>query len=69
VSAKVVRSHFQILEDTMLGFRVAPWRKSKTRRMIETEKFYLVDVGVANYLGRRTPREGTPEFGKGGTRP
>jgi len=64
VSAKVVRSYFQILEDTLLGFRVASWRKSKTRRMIETEKFYLFDVGVANYLGRRTPREGTPEFGK-----
>ena len=64
VSAKVVRSYFQILEDTLLGFRVAPWRKSKTRRMIETEKFYLFDVGVANYLSRRIPREGTPEFGK-----
>ena len=64
VSAKVVRSYFQILEDTLLGFRVASWRKSKTRRMIETEKFYLFDVGVANYLGRRTPREGTPEFGQ-----
>ncbi|MEI8188731.1 MAG: DUF4143 domain-containing protein [candidate division NC10 bacterium] len=64
VSAKVVRGYFQILEDTLLGFRVAPWRKSKTRRMIETEKFYLFDVGVANYLSRRTPREGTPEFGK-----
>jgi predicted AAA+ superfamily ATPase len=64
VSAKVVRGYFQILEDTLLGFRVAPWRKSKTRRMIETEKFYLFDVGVATYLSRRTPREGTPEFGK-----
>lgn len=64
VSAKVVRSYFQILEDTLLGFRVASWRKSKTRRMIETEKFYLFDVGVATYLSRRTPREGTPEFGK-----
>ncbi len=64
VSAKVVRSYFQILEDTLLGFRVASWRRSKTRRMIETEKFYLFDVGVANYLSRRTPREGTPEFGK-----
>jgi predicted AAA+ superfamily ATPase len=64
VSAKVVRSYFQILEDTLLGFRVASWRKSKTRRMIETEKFYLFDVGVANYLSRRAPREGTPEFGK-----
>lgn len=64
VSAKVVRGYFQILEDTLLGFRLAPWRKSRTRRMIETEKFYLFDIGVANYLSRRTPREGTPEFGK-----
>ena len=64
VSAKLVRSYFQILEDTLLGFRVPPWRKSRTRRMIETEKFYLFDVGVTNYLSRRTPREGTPEFGK-----
>ncbi|MBI4536597.1 MAG: ATP-binding protein [candidate division NC10 bacterium] len=64
VSAKVVRNYFQILEDTLLGFRVGSWRKSKTRRMIETEKFYLFDIGVANYLSRRVPREGTPEFGK-----
>ena len=64
VSAKVVRNYFQILEDTLLGFRIPPWRKAKKRRLIETEKFYLFDVGVANYLGRRTPRIGTPEFGK-----
>jgi predicted AAA+ superfamily ATPase len=64
VSAKVVRSYFQILEDTLLGFRLAPWGKARRRRLIETEKFYLFDVGVANYLARRAPREGTPEFGK-----
>jgi predicted AAA+ superfamily ATPase len=64
VSAKVVRSYFQILEDTLLGFRLAPWRKARRRRLIETEKFYFFDVGVANYLARRSPRIGTPEFGK-----
>lgn len=64
VSAKVVRSYFQILEDTLLGFRISPWRKAKNRRLIETEKFYLFDVGVTNYLSRRTPRVGTSEFGK-----
>ena len=63
VSAKVVRNYFQILEDTLLGFRTQPWRKVKNRRLIETEKFYLFDVGVTNYLARRTPRIGTPEFG------
>ena len=63
VSAKVVRNYFQILEDTLLGFRIQPWRKVKNRRLIETEKFYLFDVGVANYLARRSPGIGTPEFG------
>jgi predicted AAA+ superfamily ATPase len=64
VSAKVVRGYFQILEDTLLGFRIAPWSKSKHRRMVETEKFYLFDVGICNYLARRAPVFGTPEFGK-----
>ena len=64
VSAKVVRNYFQILEDTLLGFRIKPWRKIRNRRLIETEKFYLFDVGVSNYLARRAPRIGTPEFGK-----
>jgi uncharacterized protein len=64
VSHKVVRTYFDILEDTYLGFRVAPWKKSKNRRMITTEKFYLFDVGVTNYLARRAVQPGTPEFGK-----
>jgi uncharacterized protein len=64
VSAKVVRNYFGILEDTLLGFRVPPWTRSRNRRLIQTEKFYLFDVGIANYLARRAPREGTPEFGK-----
>jgi predicted AAA+ superfamily ATPase len=64
VSHKVVRTYFDILEDTYLGFRIPPWKKSKNRRMITTEKFYLFDVGVANYLARRQPKIGSQEFGK-----
>ena len=64
VSAKVVRSYFQILEDTLLGFRLQPWRKMKNRRLIETEKFYLFDIGLGNYLSQRQPKVGTAEFGK-----
>jgi predicted AAA+ superfamily ATPase len=64
LSQKQVRAYFDILEDTLLGFRLQPWRKSKNRRMILTEKFYLFDVGVANYLIGRTPTMQTPEFGK-----
>jgi len=64
VSSKVVRNYFDILESTMLGFRISPWRSSKNRRLISAEKFYLFDTGIANYLARRKPAEGTPEFGK-----
>jgi len=64
VSHKVVRTYFDILEDTYLGLRVQPWKKSKTRRLISTEKFYLFDVGVTNYLARRKPQAGSREFGK-----
>jgi predicted AAA+ superfamily ATPase len=64
VSHKVVRTYFDILEDTYLGFRIPPWKKSKNRRMITTEKFYLFDVGVANYLAKRQPKIGSQEFGK-----
>jgi predicted AAA+ superfamily ATPase len=64
VSAKVIRNYFQILEDTLLGHRLMPWKKTPDRRLIETEKFYLFDVGVSNYLARRQPQYSTPEFGK-----
>ncbi len=64
VSAKVVRNYFQILEDTLLGYRLQPWKKSRDRRLVETEKFYLFDVGVANYLARQQPKIGSPAFGK-----
>jgi predicted AAA+ superfamily ATPase len=64
VSHKVIRTYFDILEDTYLGFRISPWKKSQNRRMILTEKFYLFDVGVANFLARRQPKLGSREFGK-----
>lgn len=63
-SSKVVRTYFDILEDTYLGFRIPPWKTSRNRRMILTEKFYLFDVGVANYLARRQPKLGGTGFGK-----
>jgi len=64
VSAKVVRGYFEILEDTMLGLRLPPWRRARSRRLILSEKFYLFDVGVANHLARRRPLLGSSEFGK-----
>ncbi len=63
-SQKTVREYFQILEDTFLAFRLNAWKKANDRRMIQTEKFYLFDIGVANFLSKRKPEIGSPDFGK-----
>jgi predicted AAA+ superfamily ATPase len=66
VSASTVRNYYQILEDTLLGFTLEPWRRRKKRRLVETAKFYLFDVGVANQLHpeARTIDEGTDLYGR-----
>ena len=59
-----MRSYFDILYDTFLGYRLPPWKNSKNRRMTLTDKFYFFDVGVSNYLAKRRPLKGNPDFGK-----
>lgn len=65
VSPSSVRDYYQILEDTLVGHTLEPWRKSKDRRLIETAKFYLFDVGVANSLHPEVSEvvEGTDIYG------
>ena len=53
VSSHTTKSHFQILEDTLLGRWLAAYRKRPKRRVIGSPKFYFVDVGVVNRLARR----------------
>ena len=42
VSVKTIREYYQILEDTLIGRQLAPWRKAKKRRLIETARFYFL---------------------------
>lgn len=64
VSPKTVREYFQILEDTLIGHTLPPWRHSRSRRLIETAKFYLFDVGIVRALkGLQIIQSGTEEFG------
>ncbi len=66
VSASTVRNYYQILQDTLLGFELVPWRKSKKRRLVETAKFYMFDIGVANQLNPEMSRveEGSDAYGR-----
>ncbi len=48
------RNYLEVLEDTLLGFKVQPYLATKKRKAITRSKFYLFDVGVTNYLAKRT---------------
>lgn len=53
VSAGTLKNYFQILEDTLLGFKVPGYTKTRRRKAISRSKHYLFDVGVTNALCRR----------------
>ncbi len=64
VSANTVKSYYQILVDTLLGFEVPAYRKVIKRKLYKASKFYYFDVGIANYLtGRHHLAPKTPEYG------
>jgi predicted AAA+ superfamily ATPase len=50
LSPSTVRQYVQILEDTLIGFRMSPFRKTVRRKAVSTEKFYLFDLGVAHSI-------------------
>ncbi len=63
--AKTVREYFRILEDTLIGTVLEPYKKTTKRKAITTAKFYLFDIGVSNLLaGRGSIAPGTELFGK-----
>ncbi len=50
--ASTIREYYSILEDTLLGFALPPWTRSRKRRAIATAKFYLFDPGVTHALAQ-----------------
>lgn len=58
VDRKTAQGYFQILIDTWLGYFIYPYRHKIKRDLITaTPKFYLFDVGIANYLSARNITE------------
>lgn len=52
VPPRTVREHYQILEDTLVGFQLPAYQKTSKRKPVATAKFFFFDVGVANALKR-----------------
>ncbi len=65
IPASTVRNYVEILEDTLLGFQLAAFTRTRKRKAIARAKHYLFDVGVVNTLCRRGEiRQASELFGK-----
>ncbi len=53
IDRSTVQGYYQILIDTLLGYFIYPYNKKVKRNLIlATPKFYLFDVGVAQYFSK-----------------
>ncbi|MBI1871128.1 MAG: ATP-binding protein [Chlamydiae bacterium] len=65
-SYQTIKSYFQILEDTLMGFFLFPYSKSERKKLVKHPKFYFFDTGVTRALTKRVSipiDPHTPEFG------
>lgn len=46
VDDKTIKSYFEILEDTFMGFYLRPYQSSIRKQLTQAPKFYLIDVGI-----------------------
>jgi predicted AAA+ superfamily ATPase len=51
-SPATVRSYFEILEDTLVGFHLPAYHRSVRKQQRESPKFYIFDLGVKRAMGR-----------------
>ena len=61
ISRRTVQSHFEILIDTLIGFRLPAWKLTSAIKQVRQSKFYLFDTGVARALTGRLSYPPTPE--------
>ena len=50
VTSKTIKEYFQILDDTLLGTILPPWKKMVRKQLAGSPKFYFFDNGVTNAL-------------------
>jgi predicted AAA+ superfamily ATPase len=67
IHSKTIKEYFQILEDTLIGRMIYPYKKLARRRLISHPKFYFFDCGIVTVLKRGLQKEllkSTAEYGK-----
>lgn len=65
MSRDSIREWYGILYDTMIGFAIPPYTRTKKRKAVETERFYYFDVGLVRFLLNLTEVSDThSEYGK-----
>lgn len=57
VDDKTVKTYFNILEDTLVGFYLPAYEKSLRKQQSKSPKFYLFDPGVKRTLDQNLPEE------------
>lgn len=50
LATRTVQSYYEVMEDTLLGFRLPAWQRSPRARLVAHPRFHLFDLGVANAL-------------------
>jgi predicted AAA+ superfamily ATPase len=66
LSINSVKEYYQILEDTLMGFKLQPIRQSIRQRIVKSPKFYFFDTGVVRALSEKLSSplvKGTKEYG------
>ena len=65
ISPSTLKGYMSILDDTLLGFRLPGFVKSRKRKATARSKYYLFDIGVTNSFCRRGRiKKGGELFGK-----
>jgi len=63
----VISTYFDILEDTLLGFRLMAYNKSIRKQQRQAPKFYFIDEGIRRAIDRTLEidiKESTYEYGR-----
>ena len=64
IDYRTVKEYFTILEDTLVGYLIPGFTATIKRKAVAAPKFYLFDVGIANYLThRKNMLPGSDDFG------